>query len=40
MLRSLVGSELQELFGGYDRVQRLLRMQGVLMYSPYEVELR
>ena len=38
--KAFVRSELQELFGGYDRVQRLLRMQGVLMYSPYEVELR
>ncbi len=38
--KAFVCSELQELFGGYDRVQRLLRMQGVLMYSPYEVELR
>lgn len=38
--KPFVRSELQELFGGYDRVQRLLRMQGVLMYSPYEVELR
>lgn len=38
--KTFVRSELQELFGGYDRVQRLLRMQGVLMYSPYEVELR
>ena len=37
--KAFVRSELQELFGGYDRVQRLLRMQGVLMYSPYEVEL-
>ena len=32
--KAFVRSELQELFGGYDRVQ------GVLMYSPYEVELR
>ena len=38
--KAFVRSALQELFGGYDRVQRLLRMQGVLMYSPYEVELR
>ena len=38
--KAFVRSELQELFAGYDRVQRLLRMQGVLMYSPYEVELR
>lgn len=38
--KAFVRSELQELFGGYDRVQRLLRMQGMLMYSPYEVELR
>lgn len=38
--KAFVRSELQELFGDYDRVQRLLRMQGVLMYSPYEVELR
>lgn len=38
--KAFVRSELQELFGGYDRVQRLLRMQGVLMYSPHEVELR
>ena len=38
--KAFVRSELRELFGGYDRVQRLLRMQGVLMYSPYEVELR
>lgn len=38
--KAFVRSELQELFGGYDRVERLLRMQGVLMYSPYEVELR
>lgn len=38
--KAFMRSELQELFGGYDRVQRLLRMQGVLMYSPYEVELR
>lgn len=38
--KAFVRSELQELFGGYDHVQRLLRMQGVLMYSPYEVELR
>lgn len=38
--KAFVRSELQELFGGYDCVQRLLRMQGVLMYSPYEVELR
>ena len=38
--KAFVRSELQKLFGGYDRVQRLLRMQGVLMYSPYEVELR
>lgn len=38
--KAFVRSELQELFGGYERVQRLLRMQGVLMYSPYEVELR
>lgn len=38
--KAFVRSELQELFGGYDRVQRLLRMQGVLMYLPYEVELR
>ena len=38
--KAFVRSELQELFGGYDRVQRLLRMQGVLMYSPYEVALR
>ena len=38
--KAFVRSELQELFGGYDRVQRLLRMQGVLMYWPYEVELR
>ena len=29
--KAFVRSELQELFGGYDRVQRLLRMQGVLM---------
>ena len=38
--KAFVRSELQELFGGYDRVQRLLRMQGVLMYAPYEGELR
>lgn len=38
--RAFVRSELQELFGDYEALQRVGRMRGVMMYSPCTVELK